>query len=90
MSQKSLTPADRRWCIDTIVRISDFLPTQYSLVAQERLRKQGIEVSRRYITDCKNLKRYNVTVVSTLEQMVRDLNKLPRISNREDIRRRKI
>lgn len=89
MSQKRLTPADRRWCIDTIVRISDFLPIQYSLVAQARLREQDIEVSRRYITDCKNLKRYNPDVVRTLEQMVRDLNHFPKIATREDIRRRK-
>lgn len=90
MESYSPTPAERRECRDIIVRIVDYLPKQYTLVAQARLKNQGIVVERRYITDCKNMLRHDIRVVKVLEQMVRDYNSLPKIATREDIRRRKI
>lgn len=88
MAKHSPTPAERRWCTDTIVKIADYLPRQYSLVAQARLKSKGIEVSRRYITDCKNLLRHDARVVKVLEQMARDLEKGPKIITKEDIKRK--
>ena len=84
----SPTPAERRWCRDTIVRIVDYLPRQYSLVAQARLKKKGIEVSTRYIIDCKNMLRHDPRVVEVLEQMARDHSTLTKVANRHDIRRK--
>lgn len=89
MEKYSPTPAERRWCIDTIARISDYIPKHYTGVIKARLQKKGIEVDNRYITDCRNMKRHDVNVVKELEQMARDLNRLPRISNRADILRKK-
>lgn len=81
----SPSPTERKWCRDTIDQIEDYLPSQYSLVAQARLKNMGIELSRRYICDCKNLKRHDRRVVEVLAQMVRDYNKRPKLPTRDEI-----
>ncbi|MBW3545904.1 MAG: hypothetical protein KY428_09965, partial [Bacteroidetes bacterium] len=38
------TREEQRWCRETMDRIVDLIPNQYTGVAQHRLKKQGIEV----------------------------------------------
>ena len=68
MEKFSPTPEEREWCRYTVLRIANQLPKQYSAVTQARLRKQSIEVSRRYICDCKNLLRHDIRVVKVFEE----------------------
>lgn len=88
MKTYNSTPADRRWCIDTIVRIEDFIPNHYSELAQARLRQQGIEVTRYYIRQCKKLVRHDVRVVKVLEQIARDSGKSIKLSTKDEIKQK--
>lgn len=69
MKTYSPTPAERRWCRKTIDQIADRLPIKYTTEAQRILQEQGIEVSKRYITDCMNLYRHDINVVRVLEHL---------------------
>ena len=88
MEKYSPTSEEREWCRHTVLRITDQLPKQYSAVTQARLKKQGIEVSRRYICDCKNLLRHDIRVVKVFEDLARDLGSRHKIYGREEIRKR--
>lgn len=65
------TPAERKWILETLIKIEKHLPVQYSAQVQERLKAQGIERSRRYIIECNNYKRYDVAVVKILVDIAR-------------------
>lgn len=88
MNKYRSTPAERRWCIDTIAQIQDFLPSQYSDLAQARLRQQGIEVSRYYIRQCKKLVRHDERVVKVLEQIARNSGKSIQLPTRDEIKQK--
>ena len=75
MEKYSSTPEEKEWCIQTISRIPNHLPKQYSTLTKARLEKQGNEVSTRYIIDCRNLLRYDTRVVKALEELTQDLTK---------------
>lgn len=81
----STTESEQTWCIDTISRIKAYLPKHYTGVAQARLKKLGVDVSSRYITDCKNLRRHDARVVAVLEQMARDSGKSIKLPTRDEI-----
>lgn len=85
MEKFSPTPEEREWCRHTVISIANQLPKQYSAVTQARLKKQGVEVSRRYICDCKNLLRHDIRVVRVLEDLARDLGKKNKFYGREEI-----
>ena len=88
MNKYRSTPAERRWCIDTIARIEDYIPNQYSELAQARLRQQGIEVSCYYIRQCKKLARHDERVVKVLEQIARDSSKSIKLPTRDEIQKK--
>lgn len=88
MEKYSPTPEERELCRHTVMNIAHQLPKQYSAVVQARLRKQGIEVSRRYICDCKNLLRHDIRVVKVFEEITRDLGRKSKVYNREEIRKK--
>lgn len=73
MEHPNLTPKEREWCTKTILRINNQLPIHYSIFTKGRLKKRGIEVSTRYIIDCRNLMRYDTRVVKALEKLTQDL-----------------
>ena len=75
MKDYSPTPEEKEWCIQTVIRIKDQIPGQYSDIVKSRLESQGIEKSNRYIIDCKNLHRFDIRVVRVLEDLARDLNR---------------
>ena len=71
MEKHSPTPEEREWCRQTVVRIAPQLPKHYSTAVQAKLKSQGIEVSLRYIFDCKNLLRHDSRVVRALMEIAR-------------------
>ena len=85
MEKYSSTPEEKEWCIQTIMRIANQIPQQYSDRVKARLNRQGIEVSNRYIIDCKNLLRYDIRVVKVFEDLARDLNSTNKAFDREKI-----
>ena len=75
MEKQNLTPEQKEWCRNTMMRISKLIPKQYSLFLKARLKKQGLNVNLRYICDCKNLICYDTRVVKALEELTQDLTK---------------
>ena len=71
MEMYNPTPEEREWCRKTVMRIAHHLPKQFSVVVQAKLKSQGINVSLRYIFDCKNLLRHDPRVVKALMGIVR-------------------
>ena len=88
MKDYSPTPEEKEWCIQTVMRIKNQIPGQYSGIVKARLESQGIEKSNRYIIDCKNLLRHDIRVVRVLEDLARDLNRKIKLPDRNDIRRK--
>lgn len=88
MEKYRSTTIERKWCIDTIVRIEDFIPNHYSELAQARLRQQGIEVSCYYIRQCKKLYRHDIRVVKVLEQIARESSKSIKLPTRDEIKQK--
>lgn len=87
MEKFSPTPEEKEWCIQTVSRIANQIPKQYTGIVKARLKNQGIEVNNRYIIDCKNMLRYDIRVVKVLEDLARDLNRTNKVYDREKIRR---
>lgn len=87
MERFSPTPEEKEWCIQTVSRISHQIPKQYTGIVKARLKNQGIEVTTRYIIDCKNMLRHDIRVVRVLEDLARDLNRTNKVFDREKILR---
>ena len=51
-----------------MLEIEDDLPTQYSLVIQQRLSKKGIKVEQDHIRHCRSLKAHDPRVVKELQR----------------------
>ena len=88
MEKFSPTPEEKEYCIQTVMRINNQIPHQYSDMVKARLERKGIEVNNRYIIDCKNLLRHDIRVVKVFEELARDRNSKNKVYNRNDILRK--
>lgn len=67
------TAAEKRECLDILMRVMDDIPWDYADRVEEELEKQGLARNRRQIYRAKSLETYDLEIMRALEKVSRPI-----------------
>lgn len=78
------TPAEKRECLDILMRIMDDIPYDYADRVEAELEKQGLSRTRRQIYRAKGLESYDLDIMRAMEKISRPIQTKKKIKSVAD------